>query len=325
MKSEPKLVIQIPCYNEENTLPITLAELPSEIPGIDSIEILIVNDGSTDRTLEAAEEYGVNHIVSFSSKKGLAQAFQRGIDTSLKMGADIIVNLDADNQYNIKYLPDLIQPVLEKRCDMAIGVRPIKATSDFSPLKKFLQLLGSKIISALSGVQIKDATSGFRCFSREAALSMDIESNFTYTLESIIQLSHNRMKIETVTVDVNPKLRKSRLFRSNLDYIIRSFITLTKLYIANHAPLLIFLLALILGAGSLVFVSRFVWLRYLTEGVDKGFVSLTIGAILGVGAFLSALFAFLAEVLQANRRMLQRLNRRLRQLEFEGSNKRNDQ
>ena len=133
------------------------------------------------------------------------------------------------------------------------------------------------------------------------------------------------MKIETVTVDVNPKLRKSRLFRSNLDYIIRSFITLTKLYIANHAPLLIFLLALILGIGSLVFVSRFVWLRYLTEGVDKGFVSLTIGVILGVGAFLSALFAFLAEVLQANRRMLQRLNRRLRQLEFEGSNKWNDQ
>ena len=316
MKSKPKLVIQIPCYNEEDTLPITLKELPSEIPGVNTIEILVINDGSTDRTLEVAKEHGIEHIVSFSSRKGLAQAFQIGIDTSLTRGADLIVNLDADNQYKIKYLIDLVQPVLEKRSDVCIGVRPIKDIAEFSLMKKFFQRLGSRIISALSGIQIKDVTSGFRCYSREAALSLDIESRFTYTLESIIQLSQNRMKIETVPVDVNPRLRESRLFTSNLDYLFRSFTTLIKLYIANYAPLIIFILALLLGVGSLVFVGRFVWLRYLSDGAEQGFISLIIGVSLGIGAFLSALFAFLAEVLQANRRVIQRINQRLRHLEF---------
>ncbi len=223
-----KLIIQIPCYNEEDTLPQTIADLPTELPGIDVIEYLIINDGSTDNTVYTARSLGVHHIVSFTGNKGLAMGFKAGLDACLRLGADIIVNTDADNQYSGGDIKKLIYPILDGTADVVIGERPINQTEHFSPLKKKLQRIGSLVVRVASGTNIPDAPSGFRAYSREAALRINVINNYTYTLETIIQAGMQRMAITSVPISTNPETRKSRLFKSMWAYLKRSAIVIIR-------------------------------------------------------------------------------------------------
>ena len=213
-----KLIIQIPCFNEEETLPVTLRDLPKEIPGIDEIEILIIDDGSSDRTVEVAKAHGVHHVVGFRTNKGLARGFIHGLQSSLQRGADIVVNTDADNQYCGADIAELVQPIIRGEADIVIGARPIATIEHFSPIKKALQLLGSAVVKLVSGTTVLDAPSGFRAFSRDAALSLNVFSKYTYTLETIIQAGQKNFTVVSVPVRVNADLRPSRLVRSDVGH-----------------------------------------------------------------------------------------------------------
>ncbi|MBR4173882.1 MAG: glycosyltransferase family 2 protein, partial [Lachnospiraceae bacterium] len=219
-----KLIIQIPCLNEAETLEIALNDLPKHIDGIDEIEILIINDGSKDNTVEVAKNWGVNHIVSFPQNKGLAKGFMAGFDACLRLGADIIVNTDADNQYNGEDIEKLVRPILDGEAEIVIGDRPIDETEHFSPLKKKLQHLGSYVVRVASKTDIQDAPSGFRAYSREAALHTNVINNYTYTLETIVQAGRNRMAITHVPIRTNAELRSSRLFSSMFGYVKKSML-----------------------------------------------------------------------------------------------------
>src|SRR6186997_1505288 len=250
-----KLIIQIPCLNEEATLPATLADLPREVPGIDVVEWLIIDDGSTDRTIEVAREHGVDHIVKLTNNKGLAAGFQAGLDASLKLGADIIVNTDADNQYFGGDIPKLVAPILAGDADMVIGDRETDQIEHFSPLKKRLQRLGSAVVRRASGTDVPDTTSGFRAYNREAALQMSVVSKYTYTLETIIQAGKMTVAVDHVPVRTNPKLRESRLFPSTAAYVRRNGVSIFRIY-ALYEPLRLFLMA----AGATALVGAVIWL-----------------------------------------------------------------
>ena len=237
-----KLIIQIPCLNEELTLPETLKDLPKSIIGIDSIEVLVIDDGSTDRTVEVAKEHGVHHVLSLTNNKGLAKAFIYGINHALHLRADIIVNTDADNQYFGGDITKLIQPILSKRADIVIGNRQVETIRHFSPLKILLQKLGSWTVRQLSGTTIPDATSGFRAYSKEAALQMNVISDFTYTVETIISAGNKNLAIEHIPVRTNEKLRESRLFPSIQVYLRRTLVTMLKVY-SMYQPLKVFTIA----------------------------------------------------------------------------------
>jgi len=298
--TDMKVIIQIPCFNEEKTLPQTLADLPKSIKGIDEIEILVVNDGSSDRTTEVARENGVGHIVSFRKHRGLAAAFSEGLNKALSLGADIIVNTDADNQYQARFIPDLVDPILRHEADIVIGCRPIKKMKDFSLLKKFLHLIGNRVVRRFTGLNISDATSGFRAYSREAALKLNIISEFTYTIESIIQASAKRIAIKTIPVEVNPKLRKSRLFSSMPQYITNSINTILRIYFM-YKPLSLFSW---LG-GLLLIFSLALLLRYLYfffQGSGTGHVQSVIlaAAFLIIGSFV-ILLGILANLMISSR------------------------
>ena len=247
-----KLIIQIPCLNEELTLPETLKDLPTSIDGISDIEVLVIDDGSSDRTVEVAKENGVQHILSLTNNKGLAKAFIYGINHALHLGADIVVNTDADNQYFGGDIPKLIQPILKKRADIVIGDRQVETISHFSPLKIFLQKMGSWTVRQLSGATIPDATSGFRAYSKEAALQMNVISDFTYTVETIISAGNKNLAIEHTPVRTNKKLRESRLFPSIQVYLRRTLVTILKVY-SMYRPLKLFTIA-----GGTTFLVGFV-------------------------------------------------------------------
>lgn len=225
-----KLIIQIPCYNEEETLPVTLSQIPRVMSGVDCVETLIVDDGSTDRTIDVARERGVHHIIRFTRHRGLASAFKAGLEASLQHGADIIVNTDADNQYAGEDIERLIRPILRGEAQVVVGARPIEQVPHFSLLKKRLQRLGSLIVSKAAGLNVPDVTSGFRAYSREAALQLEVVSDYTYVLETLIQASYRKIPIAVVPVRVNPRLRESRLIRSTADYMLRSAITILRTY-----------------------------------------------------------------------------------------------
>src|SRR5437763_936126 len=234
-----KLIIQIPCFNEEEQLPATLADLPRRLDGIDSIEWLVIDDGSTDRTVQVAREHGVDHIVRLTNNKGLAAGFQAGLDACLKLGADLVVNTDADNQYDGRDIPKLLAPILRGDADMVVGDREVAGIEHFSPLKKALQRLGSWVVRRASETSVPDTTSGFRAYNREAALQMLVVSTFTYTLETIIQAGKLLVAVDHVPIRTNPNTRESRLFPSMGAYVRRNAVSIFRIY-AQYEPLRVF-------------------------------------------------------------------------------------
>lgn len=311
-----KLIIQIPCFNEEAQLPATLADLPREVPGFDRVEWLVINDGSTDRTLEVAREHGVDHIVKLTNNKGLAAGFQAGLDACLKLGADVIVNTDADNQYSAADIPKLVLPVVEGRADMVVGDRQVMTIQHFSPLKKSLQRLGSWVVRQASETDVPDTTSGFRAYNREAALQVAVVSRFTYTLETIIQAGKMLVATDHVPIGTNPQTRESRLFPSMWSYVRRNGLSIFRIY-SQYEPLRIFWsLAALVGLAALV-----VWARYLyfyVDGDGAGHVqSLILGAVLFNAALLLGALGVIGDLLAANRVMQQRTFERVRRIELQ--------
>src|SRR6266536_376592 len=290
-----KLIIQIPCWNEEEQLPTTLRDLPRRVPGVDVVEWLVIDDGSTDRTVEVAREHGVDHIVRLTNNKGLAAAFQAGLDAALKLGADIVVNTDADNQYNASDIPKLIGPILAGDADMVVGAREMEGIAHFSPLKKRLQWLGSAVVRRASGTSIADTTSGFRAYNREAALQVQVVSKFTYTLETIIQAGKMTVAIDHVPIATNPKTRESRLFPSMWAYVRRNTVSIFRIY-SLYEPLRVFMTAaIIVFAAALVIWARFLYF-YVFEGGGGHVQSLILGAVLFIAAVQLAALGVVGDI-----------------------------
>jgi len=312
-----KLIIQIPCYNEEATLAVTLGELPRQLPGIDKIEWLIINDGSTDRTVEVAKECGVDHIVNFARNQGLAKAFMAGIEASLKAGADIIVNTDADNQYCVSDIPNLISPILLGQAEIVVGTRPINEIKDFYPLKKLLQKLGSWVVRVASNTDIPDAPSGFRAIGREAAMQLNVFNRYTYTLEMIIQVGQKGMGITSVPVRTNGYLRPSRLVKNIPSYVQRSILTILRIFML-YKPLrfFTFLGTIPFTAGVLLGIR---WLLFFFANYEKPRVpTLILAAILILIGFQLWMFGLVADLIATNRRILEDIQRRTRRSELDG-------
>jgi glycosyltransferase involved in cell wall biosynthesis len=311
-----KLIIQIPCLDEEATLPATLAELPRELEGFDVVEWLVIDDGSTDRTIEVARACGVDHIVRLTNNKGLAAGFQAGLDASLKLGADVIVNTDADNQYEGSDIPKLVAPILRGEADMVVGDRQVSTIEHFSGLKKLLQRLGSWVVRQASGTHIPDTTSGFRAYNREAALQVQAVSKYTYTLETIIQAGKLLVATDHVPVDTNPKTRESRLFPSMWAYVRRNAVAIFRVY-AQYEPLRVFwTLAAIVALAALG-----VWARFAVAwigGNGAGHVqSLILGAVLFNAAVVLAALGVIGDLLYGQRMMSQRIFERVRRIELQ--------
>jgi glycosyltransferase involved in cell wall biosynthesis len=311
-----KLIIQIPCFNEEEQLPATLADLPREVPGFDVVEWLIIDDGSKDRTIEVAREGGVDHIVKLTNNKGLAAGFQAGLDACLKLGADVIVNTDADNQYSALDIPALCVPILAGKADMVVGDRETDKIEHFSPLKKRLQKLGSWVVRQASDTEVPDTTSGFRAYNREAAIQMAVVSKYTYTLETIIQAGKLLVATDHVPIRTNPKTRESRLFPSMGAYVRRNAVAISRIY-AQYEPLKVFFaLALALFVLGLIPFTRFV-VAYAT-GEGAGHVqSLIFGAVLFNSAVVLFAIGILGDLLASQRIMSQRIFERVRRIELE--------
>ena len=314
-----KLIIQIPCYNEEQSLPVTLKDLPTRIDGIDTIEVLVIDDGSTDRTAEVARELGVHHVVRFTSNQGLARAFAAGLDASLKLGADIIVNTDADNQYCGEDIAKLVEPILLGKANIVVGTRDIKNIPHFSFMKKLLQRLGSSFVRSISNTTLPDTTSGFRAYDREAAMRLNVFSDFTYTLETIIQAGEHGLAITHVPIRTNKVLRESRLFSSTGEYIGRSLTTILRIY-TMYRPLRVFTAAAsILLLSGLILVGRFFYYYLTLPHVQTGHIqSLVVASILIVIGFQVFLFGLIADLTAKNRKLIEDILLRMKK------NERND-
>lgn len=310
-----KLIIQIPCYNEEETLEIALNALPKHIDGIDEIEYLIINDGSKDRTVEVARNWGVNYIVNFKKNKGLAKGFMAGIDACLRNGADIIVNTDADNQYCGDDIEKLVRPILEGKTDIVVGARPVDDVEHWSPLKKKLQHLGSFVVRKASGTDIPDAPSGFRAYSREAAMHLNVINEYTYTLETIVQAGRSKIAMDSVPIRTNAELRPSRLFSSMFGYVKRSMVTIIRAYMM-YKPMkffcliggFIFLLGAILGI-------RFLY--YFFFGNASGHIqSLILCSTLLLMGSQTIILGFMASLIAANRKIMEDIQVRVKELDY---------
>lgn len=309
-----KLIIQIPCYNEAETLEIALNDLPKHIDGIDTIEYLIINDGSKDKTVEVARKWGVDYVVSFKQNKGLAKGFMAGLDACLRNGADIIVNTDADNQYCGEDIEKIVRPILNGESDIVIGERPIDQTAHFSPLKKKLQHLGSWVVRVASDSDIPDAPSGFRAFSREAALRINVTNEYTYTLETIVQAGREKIPMTSVPIRTNGELRPSRLFHSMMGYVKKSMVTIIRAFMM-YKPLKFFtilgMIPLLIGVG--------IGVRYLVLlafGAQGGHVqSLILSSILILMGFMTIVIGLQADIIAANRKLLEDIQYRVRKME----------
>ncbi|MFH1131878.1 MAG: glycosyltransferase family 2 protein [Pseudomonadota bacterium] len=311
-----KLIIQIPCFNERETLPQTVRDLPREVPGVGVVEYLVIDDGSTDGTSEIARELGIHHVVRFPQNRGLAKAYMAGIDACLKLGADIIVNTDADNQYSGEDIPLLVKPILEGEADLVVGDRQVDEVAHFSSTKRRLQKIGSWVVRLASKTHVPDATSGFRAISREAALRTFVASEFSYTLETLIQAGQAHFAVEAVPIRTNPKTRESRLFGSIPQYLRRSISTIVRIY-SMYKPLKAFfylaLLFFLVGAGIGV---RFLYF-YFSNGGMGHIQSLILAAILLIVAFVVFVAGLLADLVGANRKLLEDALVRLRRLEYD--------
>ena len=315
-----KLIIQIPCYNEAETLEIALNDLPRKIDGIDEIEYLIINDGSKDKTVEVARRWGINYVVNFKCNRGLAKGFMAGLDACLRNGADIIVNTDADNQYCGDDIEKLVRPILEGKADIVIGARPIDETEHFSPLKKKLQHLGSWTVRKASKTDIPDAPSGFRAYSREAAMRMNVVNEYTYTLETIVQAGREKMAITSIPIRTNPELRKSRLFNSMFGYVKKSLLTIVRAFMM-YKPLRFFsIIGGIVFAAGLALGIRF--LVYLGMGQSAGHIqSLILASTLMVLGFQTVISGLQADLIGANRKIMEDMQERIRRLDYELSSR----
>jgi len=311
-----KLIIQIPCLNEEATLPATIADLPRRVDGVDEVELLVVDDGSTDRTVEVAREQGVEHVVRLTNNKGLAAAFQAGLDACLKLGADVVVNTDADNQYRGADVAKLVAPIVAGEADMVVGDRDVSRIEHFSGAKKALQRWGSWVMRRLSGTEITDTTSGFRAYNREAALQLLVVDNFTYTLESLIQAGKMLVAVDEVRIDTNPQTRESRLFGSTGAYVRRNGPAILRIY-ARYEPLRVFatagLVVLVLALGA--------WMPFLIDWVFNGdssghVQSLILGAVLFIAAVQLFALGVIGDLLAGQRVMTQRVFERVRRVEL---------
>jgi glycosyltransferase involved in cell wall biosynthesis len=311
-----KLIIQIPCFNEESTLPATLADLPRELTGVDSVEWLVIDDGSTDRTVHVAREHGVDHIVRLTNNRGLAAGFQAGLDACLKLGADVIVNTDADNQYYGGHIARLVAPIIDGKADMVIGDRQTDKIEHFSPIKKWLQRVGSAVVRRASGTGVPDATSGFRAYNREAALQLQVVSKFTYTLESLIQAGKMLVAVQHVPVKTNEQTRPSRLFPSTWSYVRRNGLSIFRIY-ALYEPLRVFMVA----AAMVALVGVFIWARfayYFVFDDGEGHIqSLILGATLFIVAVQLAALGVVGDILAGSRVLQQRILERVRRVELQ--------
>lgn len=307
-----KLIIQIPCYNEQETLSETIASLPKSVPGFESVEVLVVDDGSHDRTVEVARKCGVRHILQLGGHQGLARAFMAGLNEALQQGADVIVNTDADNQYSASDIPKLVEPVLRGEADMTVGCRPIGQIRHFSALKKCLQRMGSRAVCWAAGQEIPDVTSGFRAYNREAALRLDVRSSYTYTHETIIQASRKQLRVVPVSINVNPGVRRpSRLVSGIWSYVKRSMAIITRIYLM-YEPLKVFSLVSLpfLAVGG-AFIVRFLYYYSIGQGAGK-IQSLILAAALVLAGFQILLLALLADLIAANRRILEDVQYQIR-------------
>jgi glycosyltransferase involved in cell wall biosynthesis len=301
-----KLIIQIPCFNEAGTLAITLAALPRSMPGFDSVEWLIIDDGSTDDTVRVARENGVDHVISHVSNQGLARTFMTGLHASIKAGADIIVNTDADNQYNADDIPALIEPILSGKAEIVVGARPIGGIEHFSSIKKRLQGLGSWVVRIVSGTDIPDAPSGFRAISRSAAMHLNVFNEYTYTLETIIQAGQKGIVVTSVPIRVNEDLRPSRLVKSIPSYIKRSIVTIIRIFVIYRPFRFFATIGFVLFTAGFLIGLRFVY-YYLKGGGEGHIQSVILSAVfIGMG-FQTILVAFLADLLAANRKLLEEI------------------
>jgi glycosyltransferase involved in cell wall biosynthesis len=311
-----KLIVQIPCFNEEDVLAQTVSEIPRAIDGIDRVEVLIIDDGSSDRTVEVARAAGVEHIVRHRSNRGLAQSFRTGLDTALRLGADIIVNTDGDNQYVGADIAKLVAPILDGRADIVVGDRETAKVPHFSPGKKRLQWLDSLVVRQLSKTEVPDAVSGFRALSREAALQINILSSFSYTIEMLIQAGAKQLAVCSVPVAVNPKTRDSRLFRSIPHFLRRSGTTIVRIY-TMYKPLKVFaLIGIILLAIGAVPIGRFLYFYFSGDGGGH-IQSLILGGVFVVVGFVTLIAGFIADLISFNRRLMELTLEKVRRLEIE--------
>ena len=312
---EVRLVIQIPCFNEAETLPATLADLPRQVSGFDEVLWLVIDDGSSDETAEVAKAHGVDAVVKLTQNKGLAVAFQVGLDAALQLGADVIVNTDADNQYSAANIPNLVEPITQGHADLVVGTRDITNHEEFSTLKKYLQKIGSWVVRQASATEVSDVTSGFRAYTKEAALQVNVVSQFTYTLETLIQAGRSGLAVVDIPISVNPTTRPSRLFRSKRQYVRRSAGTISRVY-AMHQPLRVFNIpAAVFAVAGLILFGRFGWF-YLTAGGEGHIQSLIVGAVCLLVAMQMLMLGLLADLLRSNRVISERVLRRVRNIEL---------
>lgn len=309
-----KLIIQIPCYNEEETLLTTLNDLPKFVKGVDTLQVLVINDGSTDNSAEIARKWGAV-VLDIKPNKGLANAFRSGLQKSLELGADIIVNTDADNQYSARDIEKLVQPIIAGAADIVVGARDIFNIKDFSPLKKLLQKIGSFVLRLFSTTQVEDAPSGFRAFSKDAALRINVFDNYTYTMETLVQAGAKGMRVKSVPISVNPKLRESKLVKNMFDYILKSLKTTIRMFIV-YRPFRFFIsLALVLGLIGLVLVSRFLYFYWTGDG--NGHVqSLIFAAVFLLSSVQLGIIAIVGDLLSINRRLLEDIQTRIKKIEL---------
>ena len=315
-----KLIIQIPCYNEEKTLSVTYRDLPRQIEGIDEIETLVINDGSTDNTVEVAGKIGVNHIINFNGNKGLARAFSAGIEKCLELGADVIVNTDADNQYCGQDIPKLVKPVIDGKADVAVGDRQTDNIRHFSWIKKRLQKTGSALIRKLSNTKVADTVSGFRAFSRDAAMRINALTEFSYTIESLIQLGNQKLKIISVPIRTNDELRKSRLFKSIPGFLSLQLSTMLRVYATYKALRVFTVIGLIVILPGLLGFGRFLY-YFFTVGGEGHIQSLIFSTVLINIGFIVFMFGIIADLIGNNRKLIEKALYKIKKLELKKDNK----
>lgn len=313
-----KLVVQIPCLNEEQTLPLVLGSIPKKIKGIDSIDILIIDDGSTDKTVEIAKDFGVKHFVFHPKNKGLAKSFHDGINKALEMGADIIVNTDGDNQYPQERIADLVQPIINSEADMVIADRQVKKIKHFSPGKKLMQVVGTKVLNLAAGTKVPDAPSGFRAYSRDAAMQLNVVTRFSYAMETIIQAGNKNMSIVSLPIETNPKTRESRLFKNSWEHIRKSGVAITRAFIM-YRPYVIFIsLAIFLGVLGLIPFGRYMYFFLFQHAEASGHIqSLLLGSVLLVGSFVFLAMGVIADLTRINRTLLEDILEQTRHSRFD--------